>query len=57
MGFRESDRIVISGAGGMVGRELAAQARSRGRDVLALTSSDWDITDAPAAERFIESGD
>ncbi|MGZ5365321.1 MAG: dTDP-4-dehydrorhamnose reductase [Mycobacterium sp.] len=57
MGFRESDRIVISGAGGMVGRELAAQARSRGREVLALTSSEWDITDAPAAERFIESGD
>jgi dTDP-4-dehydrorhamnose reductase len=41
----------------MVGRELAAQARSRGREVLALTSSEWDITDAPAAERFIESGD
>jgi len=41
----------------MVGRELAAQARSRGRDVLALTSSEWDITDASAAERFIEPGD
>jgi dTDP-4-dehydrorhamnose reductase len=41
----------------MVGRELAAQARSRGRDVLALTSSEWDITDAPAAERFIEPDD
>lgn len=57
MGFHESARIVISGAGGMVGRELAAQARSRGRDVLALTSSEWDITDASAAERFIEAGD
>lgn len=40
-----------------MGRELADQARSQGRDVLALTSSEWDITDAPAAERFIESGD
>ncbi|BBX04190.1 dTDP-4-dehydrorhamnose reductase [Mycolicibacterium moriokaense] len=57
MSFRESARIVISGAGGMVGRELAAQARKQGRDVLALTSSEWDITDAPAAERFIEPGD
>ena len=57
MAFRETARIVISGAGGMVGRELAAQARSQGRDVLALTSSEWDITDAPAAERFIEPGD
>jgi dTDP-4-dehydrorhamnose reductase len=41
----------------MVGRELAAQARNQGRDVLALTSSEWDITDAPAAERFVEPGD
>lgn len=41
----------------MVGRELADQARKQGRDVLALTSSEWDITDAAAAERFIESGD
>jgi dTDP-4-dehydrorhamnose reductase len=51
------DRIVISGAGGMVGRRLAAEARRQGRDVLALTSAEWDITDATAAERFIGSGD
>jgi dTDP-4-dehydrorhamnose reductase len=50
-------RIVISGAGGMVGRFLAAQARRQGRDVLALTSAEWDITDPEAAERFIQSGD
>ncbi len=30
---------------------------AEGRDVLALTSSEWDITDAPAAERFVEAGD
>jgi dTDP-4-dehydrorhamnose reductase len=36
---------------------LADQARGQGRDVLALTSSDWDITDGPAAERFVEAGD
>jgi dTDP-4-dehydrorhamnose reductase len=52
-----SGRIVISGAGGLVGRVLADQAHRQGRDVLALTSSQWDITDAPAAERFIEAGD
>ena len=52
-----SDRIVISGAGGLVGRVLADRARRQGRDVLALTSSEWDITDAAAAERYIESGD
>lgn len=41
----------------MVGRALADQAGRQGRDVLALTSADWDITDAMAAERFIDSGD
>jgi dTDP-4-dehydrorhamnose reductase len=52
-----SVRIVITGAGGLVGRVLADQARRQGRDVLALTSSQWDITDAAAAERFVEPGD
>jgi len=41
----------------MVGRFLAAQARRQGRDVLALTSAEWDITDPEAAERFIQSCD
>jgi dTDP-4-dehydrorhamnose reductase len=52
-----SGRIVISGAGGLVGRVLADEARGQGRDVLALTSSQWDITEAAAAERFVEAGD
>jgi dTDP-4-dehydrorhamnose reductase len=52
-----SGRIVITGAGGLVGRVLADQARRQGRDVLALTSSQWDITDAAAAVRFVEPGD
>jgi len=41
----------------MLGSFLAAQARGQGRDVLALTSAEWDITDPSAAERFIQSGD
>lgn len=41
----------------MVGRFLAARARQQGRDVLALTSAEWDITDPTAAERFIRAGD
>ena len=45
-------RIVITGAGGMVGRVLADQARRQGRDVLALTSAQWDITDATARRAF-----
>ncbi len=52
-----SGRIVISGAGGLVGRMLADEARRQGRDVLALTSSQWDITDAASAERFVGAGD
>ncbi len=51
------DRIVITGAGGQVGSFLAAEAIRQGRDVLALTSSQWDITDAGAAERIVDSGD
>lgn len=41
----------------MVGRVLAGQARRQGREVLALKSSEWDITDAAATERVIEPGD
>ncbi len=48
---------MITGAGGLVGRVLAGQARGQGRDVLALTSSECDITDALAAERFISADD
>jgi len=48
---------VITGAGGQLGGCLAALATDRGRGVLALTSSQWDITDPGAAERIIASGD
>jgi dTDP-4-dehydrorhamnose reductase len=50
-------RIVISGAGGQVGRFLAAEAARQGRDVLALTSALWDITDHKAAEAIVEAND
>jgi dTDP-4-dehydrorhamnose reductase len=52
-----SSRIVITGAGGQLGGCLAAQAADQGRDLVALTSSQWDITDAAAAERIVKSGD
>lgn len=48
---------MITGAGGQLGNVLAAQATTAGRDVLALTSSQWDITDAAVAQRIIQSGD
>ena len=52
-----SGRIVITGAGGQLGSRLASLAADQGRDVLALTSSQWDITDPAAAERIVERGD
>ncbi|MBU9764025.1 dTDP-4-dehydrorhamnose reductase [Mycobacterium sp. TNTM28] len=52
-----AQRIVITGAGGMVGRELADQSRREGREVLPLTSAECDITDADALRHFVESGD
>jgi dTDP-4-dehydrorhamnose reductase len=51
------DRIVIAGAGGQAGSCLAAEAAQRGRDVLALTSSQWDITDPQAAGQIVQTGD
>jgi dTDP-4-dehydrorhamnose reductase len=52
-----SYRIVIAGAGGQVGSAVAARAARDGREVLALTSAQWDITDAAAAERIVRAGD
>ena len=50
-------RIVITGAGGQVGTAVTAAAGRQGRAVLALTSAQWDITDARAAARIIERDD
>ena len=50
-------RIVISGAGGQVGRFLAGEAARRGFEVSALTHREWDITDPTAAVRFVAEND
>jgi dTDP-4-dehydrorhamnose reductase len=50
-----SDRIVITGAGGLLGRTLVFAAG--GREVLALTSADCDITDPVAVERRVSADD
>src|SRR3984885_15021608 len=50
-------RIVIAGGGGQVGSFLAAEAIRQGRDVLALTSSQWDITDPERAAEIVRAGD
>jgi dTDP-4-dehydrorhamnose reductase len=48
---------VITGAGGQVGSFLTAEAAGRRRDVLALTSSQWDITDPQLAGQVVQAGD
>jgi dTDP-4-dehydrorhamnose reductase len=50
-----SGRIVLTGAGGQLGGCLASLAAGQGRDVLAYTSSQWDITDPAAAEAILGS--
>ena len=50
-------RIVIAGGGGQVGSFLAAEAIRQRRDVLALTSSQWDITDPQRAAQIVRAGD
>ncbi len=52
-----SGRIVIAGAGGQLGGYLSALAAGQGRDVVALTSAQWDITDPAAAEHIVRPGD
>jgi dTDP-4-dehydrorhamnose reductase len=52
-----SGRIVVTGAGGQLGGYLGALAARQGRDVLALTSSQWNITDSAAAGRIVQRGD
>ncbi len=45
-----TERIVITGAGGQVGKFLSTRAVDRGRDIAALTSSQCDITDPAAVD-------
>lgn len=52
-----SGRIVITGAGGQLGGYLSSLAAGRGREVLARSSSQWDITDPAAAERIVQRSD
>jgi dTDP-4-dehydrorhamnose reductase len=49
--------MVITGAGGQVGRVLAVQAGRRGYDVSALGHAELDITDAAAVADAVAAGD
>lgn len=49
--------MLITGAGGQVGRFLAGEASRHGYQVCAVTHRDLDITDPEAARRQIHGGD
>ncbi|MBU3749326.1 MAG: dTDP-4-dehydrorhamnose reductase [Mycobacterium sp.] len=49
--------MVITGAGGQVGRYLAGSAARAGYQVCALSHRDFDITDPEAARRRVGGGD
>jgi dTDP-4-dehydrorhamnose reductase len=48
-------KVVITGAGGLVGGSLARLFARRGDETLALSRADLDVTDAAAVGRFIGS--
>ena len=50
-------RIVVMGAGGMLGRDVVTAARARGHGVLALRRADLDITDVVVAREVVRAGD
>ncbi|MCV7227156.1 dTDP-4-dehydrorhamnose reductase [Mycolicibacterium komossense] len=50
-----ADRIVVTGAGGQVGRFLSAEVARRGGTVVALTSAQCDITDPVAIDRVVDA--
>lgn len=52
-----SDRVVITGAAGQLGRALAARSAEEGRDVAAFTSAEWDITDPSGAGTRLRAAD
>ena len=48
-------RLLVTGAAGMLGRDVVAAAESAGHDVVALARRDLDITDAAAVRAAVAS--
>lgn len=52
-----SRRVLVTGAGGFVGRHLVDALRARGDHVVGLTRRDVDLTDRLALERAVRAAD
>jgi dTDP-4-dehydrorhamnose reductase len=48
-------RLLVTGAGGMLGQDVTAAARRAGHDVIALTRAELDVTDAAAVRHAVAS--
>lgn len=46
-------KVLVTGAGGMLGRDVVAEAESRGHEVVALTRADLDVTDGQAVRAAV----
>ena len=46
-------RVVVTGAGGMLGRDVIAALGARGHEVIPLDHSDLDITDGPTVDATV----
>jgi dTDP-4-dehydrorhamnose reductase len=47
-------KVIVTGAGGMLGQDVVAACADRDHDVVGLTHGDLDITDPAAVDRAIE---
>ncbi len=50
-------RVLVTGAGGMLGQDMVSAAAAAGHDVTAATHSELDITDAGAVKRAFAEAD
>ena len=48
-----ASRVAVTGAGGMLGRELVREAAARGVDLVAWDRAGADVTDADAVRRAV----
>src|SRR5919197_2144026 len=46
-------RLLVTGAAGMLGRDVVEAARDAGHEVVGLTSSELDVVEAPAVDRAL----